>query len=145
MYARSGPSMKELKNDENKIELLKNGLITKGNTTRVFYQLLASSGWKVIYQFHVEDPLTHEKKKYYGSAQGPKRYFSGLSKGEPIEVIYNPLNPNINCEIKSFLNHPSFRYTFKRYNELKLLDKFRNKYEIEEFSFNEWYDLQRQR
>lgn len=145
MYARSGPSMKVLKKDENRIELLKNGLIVKGKIIRVFYQLLASGGWKVIYEFYVENPLNHEKKKYYGSTQGPKKYYSSLSKGESIEVIYSPLNPNINCEIKCFLNHPSFRYSFNRNNKLKLLDKFKNKYEIEEISFKEWYELQRQR
>lgn len=146
LFAISGPPMTKIRKDDNRIALLENGKIIKGEVIKKNYQLLASQGWKVIYKFYVEDPRTHKERIYYGAAQGPKKYYGSLSKGDSLTIIYNPVDPKVNCEIRYFLNHPSFRSTFERNNKLKLLlSKFGDKYEIEDYSFKEWYRLQWQK
>lgn len=141
--AGSGPGRAITKHDENRLVLLTEGQIVEGEVTKSFYQYLASEGWKIVYRFNAEEPKTGKEKTYSGSAQGPWQYYSRLFPGEPVTVIYHPLNPAINCEIKYFLNYPSFRNTFKAAGKLHLLDKFRNEYPIEDYSFKEWFRLQR--
>ncbi len=143
--ASSGPGQAMTKNDENRILLLEEGQIVQGAVTKSFYQYLASEGWKIVYTFNAEEPKTGKEKTYSGSAQGPWQYYSRLSTGEPVTIIYRPSDPAINCEIKYFLNYPSFRNTFKAAGKLHLLDKFRNEYPIEDYSFKEWFRLQREK
>lgn len=125
----------------NRIALLENGAITKGQVVKVFYQEWAPSGWRLDYNFFAEDPCTQEIRAYVGSAQGPKKYYAHLSEGDPQTIIYWPVKPEVNCEIRYFLNDPSYRWTFKKAGKLKLLDKFRNKYEIEDYSTKGWCEL----
>lgn len=131
--------------DTNRIALLENGEITQGQVVKVYYQRGAPNGWTLDYNFLVEDPCTQEISTYEGSAQGPKKYYAYLSKGDPQTIIYWPVKPEVNCEIRYFLNHPDYRWTFKKAGKLKLLDKFRNKYEIEDYSTKEWFKLQWQK
>ncbi len=127
--------------DSNRIALLENGAITQGKVVKVFYQEWAPSGWRLDYNFLAEDPCTQEIRAYVGSAQGPKKYYAHLSEGDQQTIIYWPVKPEVNCEIRYFLNDPSYRWTFKKAGKSKLLDKFRNKYEIEDYSTKEWCEL----
>jgi len=145
LEATSGPPQGLMKKDVNRIALLENGKIIKGEVTKIYYQHLASEGWKVIYKFITEEPDTNQEKTYWGSAQGPKKYYINLCTGDPITIIYNPLNPEVNCEIRYFLNNPSYRYSFKKAEKLDLLDKYKNEYELEDYSFKEWFNLTRQK
>ena len=131
--------------DTNRIALLENGVITKGHVVKVFYQEWAPDGWRLDYNFLVEDPCSQEIRTYVGSAQGPSKYYARLSKGDPQTVIYWPAKPEVNCEIRYFLNNPSYRWTFKKAGKLELLGKFKNKYSIEDYSFKDWHRLQDQK
>lgn len=142
LLARSSPSWAGLKSDMNRIALLENGIVTTGSIVKSYYQRLASAGWTVIYDFDAKDPKTGKNKTYSGSSQGPAKYYTKLSEGNKIDVIYEPSNPKINSEIKCFLNNPGYRQTFKKAGKLNLLDKFRDKYEFEDYSFVEWYNQQ---
>jgi hypothetical protein len=124
-----------------RLVLLEKGQITEAQVEKVIYRKLAPEGWEVVYKFSAKDPKTNTKRLYDGSSQGPKSYYH-FSKGDAVEVIYNPQNPKINCEIKRFLNHPSYRNTFEKAGKLQLLGRFKNKYELETYTFHEWYSLQ---
>lgn len=127
--------------DENLLALLENGTIVQGEVVRVYYRRAAPKGWSMDYKFVVEDPQAHKKETYVGRAQGPKKYFSGLSAGNPVTIIYWPVKPDVNCEIRYFLNNPSNKHVFKKAGKLELLNKFENQYEIEHYSFREWCKL----
>jgi hypothetical protein len=131
--------------DVNRLLLLENGKTVEATVYKTFYQHLAPSGWKVVYNFKAKSPTNDTEKLYWGSAQGPKEYYANLVAGNPVELIYCPSDPKINCEIRYFLNNPSFRATFKKAGKLQLLDKFKDKYKLEDYSFEEWYRLQRQK
>jgi hypothetical protein len=139
------PPRGTMNKDKNRLVLLEKGEITEGEVVKSFYQRLASEGWKVLYKINVENPVTGEEETYWGSAQGPRKYYGSLSAGEPITVIYNPVNPKVNCEIKYMLNYPSYRRTFKNAGKLALLDKYRDEYEVEDYTLKEWFRLQRQK
>ncbi len=127
---------------KNRIALLENGKIIQGQVVKAYYQLWAPDGWTLDYNFFVEDPCTQEIRAYVGSAQGPRKYYAYLSKGDPQTIIYWPAKPEVNCEIRYFLNNPTFRWTFKKAGKLELLGKFKNKYPMEDYSFKEWFKLQ---
>jgi hypothetical protein len=131
--------------NENRLVLLEKGEITQGEVVKSFYGKLAPDGWKVLYKFNAEKPLTGEEKTYWGSAKGPKKYYANLPAGEPVTIIYYPSNPKINCEIKYMLNHPSYRITFQDAGKLALLDKYREEYDLEDYTLVGWYRLQRQK
>ena len=59
--------------ETNKIALLENGAITQGQVVKVFYQRGAPKGWRLDYNFLVEDPCTQEIRTYVGSACGPQK------------------------------------------------------------------------
>jgi len=141
----SGPSATYMNKDENRIVLLENGEIIEGKIQKCYFQRLAPEGWKVIYEFIFEDPKTHREKTFSGSSQGPKKYYYNLTKEDTLDIIYNPKNPNINCEVRHFINHPSYRDTFKKAGKLSLLDKFSDHYKMEDYSFKEWYRQQQTR
>jgi hypothetical protein len=145
LMAMSGPSQSSLKKTRNRLALLENGVLAKAEVVKVVFQQLAPAGWEVVYKFNAKDPVTEEEKAYVGSTQGPKKYYARLSKGDEIVVIYQPGEPKLNCEINCFLNSPSFRHTFKKASKLNLLDRFRNTFVIEEYSFEEWYRQQQKR
>lgn len=138
----SGPSTELMKSDKNCLKLLQDGVITKAQVDSVCYQRLAPSGWKVVYKFSLTEPSTGKVQTYWGSSQGPKHYYSGLSKGNSIQVIYLPVNPDINSEIRCFVNDPSYRYTFEETGKLELLNKFKDYSEDRHYSFEEWNQLQ---
>lgn len=141
----SGPSTIYMNKDKNRIILLEDGVIIKAKIKRCYFQRLAPEGWKVTYEFIVEDSKTHEEKAFFGSSQGPKEYYCNLSRGDTLDIIYNPQNPKVNCEIKCFLNHPSHRSTFKKAGKLNLIDKFSEQYKLENYTFKQWYRLQQRR
>jgi len=145
LIAASGPSRKIMDKDVNRILLLENGKITKGEVTKKSYQFIASSGWKVVYKFAVKDPEGNEEKLYWGSAQGPRKYYGSLSGGDSVTIIYQPSNPKVNYEIRYFLNNPNYRTTFKKAGKLQLLKKFVGDYDVADYSSEQWYRLQRQR
>lgn len=130
-----------LKSDTARLLLLEKGVITQGTVNQAYYDEWAPSGWKVVYQFDAIDRETDQYKNYTGSSQGPERFYKG-STGSSIAVIYDPCNPELNCEIRCFLNQPSFRDTFKKAGKLHLLDKFRDQYEVESYTYKEWYRQQ---
>lgn len=128
---------------KNKLALLERGKITSTKVARVYYEYGAPEGWKVEYEFIVKDPALNNVKPFWGWSQGPKKYIAVLSEEESIDIIYDPCDPRINCEIKCFLNSPTFRSTFKKADKLSMLDIFRDKYELEEYTTKEWYRQQR--
>jgi hypothetical protein len=132
-----GPSTSKMNKDSNKILLLEQGKIINGQVHKLSYK---RSGWAVVYKFEANEPASSQKKIYWGASYGPKTYYTPA--GGVINVIYSPSNPRINYEIKSFLNNPSYRYAFKKAGKLELLDKYRDKYQLEEYSFDEWWKLQ---
>ena len=140
--ATSGPPRSMMGKDKNRIVLLENGKIISGEVVRRFYQHLAPAGWKVIYKFQIEDLSDDNEETYWGSIQGPFKYYTSLSKGDPITIIYYPVNPKINCEIRCFLNNPSYRKTFKKAGKFNLLEKFSKEYKIENYTYKEWYNQQ---
>ena len=145
LIAMSSPSQSSLKKARNRLALLESGVLAKAEVTRVVYQKLAPAGWEVIYKFETRDPISRKVRAYVGSTQGPKKYYANLSKEDTITVVYDPCIPGLNCEIKSFSNHPSFRHTFKKAGKLNLLDRFRDTFEIEDYTFEEWYRLQQRK
>jgi len=145
LIATSGPSRIFMNSDKTRIDLLECGEIIQANVQKVYFQHLAPEGWKVIYEFISEDPKTYESTTFVGSSQAPKEYYYNLSKGDTLDVIYNPQNPKVNCEIRRFLNHPSHRNTFKKAGKLNLLDKFLEQYKLENYTFKQWYRLQQRR
>jgi len=145
VMAMSGPASTILKKGANRLLLLERGALAPAKVKKVFHQFVAPAGWKVIYEFDVKEPVIGELKTYVGSSQGPMKYYAPLPNGAKITVIYDPCNPRLNCEIRCFLNKPSFRNTFRKAGKLNLLDKFRDNFEIEEYSFERWYELQQQK
>lgn len=145
LIALSGPTQSSLKKSRNQLLLLEKGVLNKAVVSKVVYQRIAPAGWEVIYKFEARDPITREVRAYIGSSQGPKRYYVGLSKGDNITVIYDPCMPKLNCEIRCFLNDPVYRHTFKKTGKLNLLDRYRDTFEIEEYTFEEWYRQQQQK
>lgn len=137
--ARAGPSMAALKSDKNRIALLENGIVIKGTVAKSYYQQLAPKGWKVIYTFTAQDGTSSEQRTFDGSSQGPSKYYAQLLEHDEIEIIYEPSNPKLSSEIRCFLNDPGYRRTFKKAGKLKLLERFRDKYEIEDYSFEQWH------
>jgi hypothetical protein len=126
--------------------LLEDGKITLGEVFKSGYQRFGlRKSYRLIYKFKAKEPSTSEEKTYWGSAEGPTKYYAGLAAGDTVEVIYGSLNPKINCEIREFLNNPNYRQTFNKTGKLHLLDKFKDKYEMEDYSFEEWYKLQWQK
>jgi hypothetical protein len=134
-----------MKKVENRLVLLEQGKVAEGRIVESWYDNWAPPAWMVLYNFKILNPLDGEEKTYWGSARGPKKYYANLSKGDTISIIYNPSNPKINCEMYYFLNHPSYRKTFKKAGKLKLLDRFRDEYKFEDYSEMSWYDSARQK
>jgi len=134
-----------MRKDENRLVLLERGKTTEGKVVKSWYDNYAPEGWEVLYNFKIFDSTDNKAESYWGSANGPKKYYANLSKGDIVTVIYNPSNPKINCEIYYFLNHPSYRKTFRDAEKLKLLDRFRDEYKFEDYSYMKWYDLARQK
>ena len=134
-----------MKKAENRLVLLEEGKITQGKVVKRWYDNWAPAAWMVLYDFKILNSTDEEAKTYWGSARGPKKYYANLSEGESVTIIYNPSNPKINCEIYYFLNHPSYRNTFKDAGKLKFLDRFRDEYDFEDYSYMNWYDLARQK
>ena len=132
-----------MRKEENRIVLLEQGVTTKGQVYKSWYAKLAPEGWTILYKFDIKDNPNGKTVTYWGDVDGPMDYYAPLSKGDSVTVIYLPENPKINCEIFHFLNHPCFRRTFKDAGKLQLLDKFRDEYEIKDYSLIQWYDLQR--
>jgi hypothetical protein len=142
IISKSIPMHANLKRDKSRLLLLEKGIITQGMVNKVFYQIGSPAGWKVVYKFNTNNPKTGQPENYIGSSQGPEKFYKGLDKGSPISVIYDPCYPELNCEVRCFLNKPSFRHTFKKADKLYLLDRFKGKYEIESYTFREWYSQQ---
>jgi hypothetical protein len=136
----SGPSTGILYKRTNRLLLLEQGQITEGQINKLSYRL---SGWAAVYLFEANDPASNQKKIYWGTSRGPKAYYN--EPGKPISIIYLLSNPRVNYEIKSFLNDPSFRNTFKKADKLELLNKYRDKYPIENYSSEEWRKLHEQK
>jgi hypothetical protein len=134
-----------LDTDAERISLLQKGVVTEATVLRVYYGEWAPKGWKVEYSFKPETTEAESNSVIRWVSRGPKKYFDALSADDLITVIYSPDNPEINSEIRCLLNHPITRSTLKRARKKELLDKFREKYVLEEYSFNEWYDLQQTR
>lgn len=123
---------------ENVLALLENGAITRGQVVDAYYQRARPAGWRLDYSFVAEDPCTQEIRAYVGSAQGPKAFYHALSPGDEVTVIYYPLQPEVNCEIRYFLNDPFYRQIFKKSGKLHLLDKFRDEFRIFDYSVKDW-------
>ncbi len=145
LYSCTFPDTSIMRKDENVIMLLEKGKIIEGEVIKSWYSEDAPLGWKLMYQFKAKKPETQEEKTYYSMVWGPKPYYADLPKGDTIDVIYYSKNPKINCEIRYFLNYPGYRHTFKEAGKLYLLDKFRDEYEVKNYGYILWYDLQSQK
>lgn len=139
IISKSVPSV--LKKDRDILLLFETGIITQGKVEKVFYQIGAPAGWKVIYEFEANKE-DGPYGVYVGSSQGPKKFFNSLSEGSDISVIYARGKPELNCEIMTFLNHPGFRQRLKKKDKLSVLDRFRNEYKIENYTYRGWYSQQ---
>ena len=128
----------EMGKAKNKLALLELGQVTEGRVTKAYYCLDAPEGWAVHYTFTVQDVDAVQEKEFSGNCEGPKKYFSELSPGDAVPVIYLPNDPRINCEVNRFLNYPPNRIAFKKAGKLGLLDRFRDEYELKGYSFEEW-------
>ncbi len=141
----NSPPRDMMNKDENRLVLLEQGKITEGMVVKSWFDNWAPPAWMVLYNFKTSNPADDEEETYWGSARGPKKYYANLSEGDTVSIIYNPSKPKINCEIYYFLNHPSYRKTFRDAGKLKLLDRFRDEYKFEDYSYMKWYDLARQK
>ena len=124
---------------KNIVALLERGEIIQGNVTRAYYEHWAPSGWRVEYDFYITDTSSVNSQTYWGWTKGPKKYYANLSAGDEIEVIYDPCDPRINSEVRSFINHPGKRQVFKRNGRMHLLDKFKGKYKLEDYNLRRWH------
>jgi hypothetical protein len=139
---RKGAAMhSSLKSARGVILLYERGVITRAKVKQASYQIWAPAGWEVTYAFDTNDPQTGQRTKYTGSSQGPEKYCRSAT-GSSVSVIYDPCYPSVNCEIRCFLNDPSFRHYLKKKDKLYLLDRFREEYELESYTFKEWYSQQ---
>ena len=144
-FALSGFPGGGMASDKNRLALLERGRVTKAQVVAARYETFAPSGWEVRYSFVATDPATGNERTYLGSNQGPKKYYAHLSKGEGVVVVYDPNGPKVNCEIRCLVNHPSFRNTFKEAGKSRLVDRYRDQCEFEDYTFAEWYREQQQK
>lgn len=135
----------EMSKDKNILAFLETGQVLEGKVTKAYYRRGAPEGWAVYYKFTVRDVETTHAKEFSGNSEGPKKYYSGLVAGDLVQVIYLPENPEINCEVKRLLNYPVSQATFEKAGKLGLLDKFRDEYEIENYSLEKWYREQQEK
>jgi len=140
------PWMGRMKKAENQILLLERGEVVGGRVVKGWYDNWAPPAWMVLYSFEVSNPANGEVKTYYGSSRGPKQYYSRLSAGDSVSIIYNPSNPKLNCEMYEFLNYPGYRRAFRKAGKIGLLlDRFQDKYKFETYSYMTWLDSARQK
>jgi len=140
------PWMGMMKKDENRLVLLEHGKIAEGRILERWFDEWAPASWMVLYDFKITNPVDGEEKTYWGTARGPKKYYANLSKGDIVAIIYKPSKPKINCEMYCFINHPSYRRTFRKVEKIGLLlDRFQDKYKFETYSYMTWLDSARQR
>jgi hypothetical protein len=111
--AKDNPTGSIMNKNKNIITLLENGEIVQATVIKSWYGEWAPAGWRIFYQFAAQNTETGDKNTYWGRTYGPKKYYADLSPGDSIFVIYYPTKPQINSEIKTFLNHPSHRHVFK--------------------------------
>ncbi len=132
-----------MKKTENQLVLLEKGQVATGTVAKdSWYDKWAPPAWMILYNFEIEPNSANEEAKvYWGSAYGPKDYYSNFSKGDPVKIIYNPANPKINCELYDFVNYPHYRKTFREAGKLGLLDKFKDEIKVEDYSYMKWYRL----
>jgi len=140
--AKNCPQGSIMNYKKNQIKLLEHNNVVEGIVLESQYTESAPIGWGVLYQFVAINPETKKQKTYWGGTGGPKDYYSELSPGDKITIIYYPPNPNISSEIRAFLNHPSHRYVFKEAGVLHLVDKYKDKYQVKDYGLTEWYDAQ---
>jgi hypothetical protein len=131
----------EMGKEENKIALLERGRIVEGKVTKAYDQ----PEWGVHYKFVPQDADAAKGKEFSGYCEGPKKYYSGLSPGDSVVVIYLPDKPRINGEIRWFLNCPYNRKAFKEAGKLGLLNKFGDRYDLDDYSDEEWFKQQREK
>jgi len=134
-----------MEKEVNRLILLEEGKITEGKIVKRWYDDWAPSAWMVLYDFEISDPANDKAKTYWGSARGPKNYYANLSEGDSVSIIYYQSKPKINCEMYYFLNHPSYRKTFRETGKLELLNRFRDEYKFEDYSYMTWYDSAREK
>jgi hypothetical protein len=139
--AFSGSSGNIMNEDRNRIMLLGDGIIIKGEVTKKFYQTLAPEGWKIVYKFSAKDLKDDKERIFSGSVQGPKKYYGNLMPGDFVTISYYGNNPKINCEIRKLINDPNYRMTFYKAGKFELLKKF-EQYGLESYDFKSWYHLQ---
>jgi hypothetical protein len=140
------PWMGRMKKAENQLILLESGEIAEGKIIRRWYDDWAPSAWMVLYSFEAPNPANGEVKTYYGSARGPKQYYSSLSAGDNVSILYNPSNPKLNCEMYRFLNYPGYRRTFRQAEKTDLLlMRFKDHYKFETYSYMTWHNAARQK
>lgn len=145
LLAPGGPVSIALAKDENRIALLEDGKITTGEVKKVRYERLAPKGWSLYYEFAARGSRSGEERIYKGGAQGPKKYYGVLTAGDPVDVLYHPNDPENNGEIRYVLNNPKFRSTLREAGKLGLLDRFRDDYDVRDYSYAEWYGQQHEK
>lgn len=124
--------------DKNIVALLEHGKVLKANVTQAYYEHWAPAGWRVEYDFYTVDPSKGNEQTYWGWTKGPKRYYANLSVGDEIDIIYDPCDPRVNAEVRTFLNDPVKRQVFKRNGKTHLLDRFKDSYKLEDYNLKRW-------
>ena len=128
--------------DSTRLLLLEEGKISNAKVTKFYFQKGAPKGWAISYEFTAKDPKTSDEKTWSGRSQGPRKYFVDADE---VTVIYDPCEPRLNLEIRCFLNKPTFRDSFKKAGKLNLLDRFSDKYELEDYTSEQWYKQQQEK
>lgn len=126
------PNPNLMKKEENMIILLEEGKIAEGEVIKLFYDKKANIN-AFFYKFITDDPETGQLKVFW-STSNPYNYLeSQLQVGDNIEIIYHPSKPEISMEIKDFLSNKWHLRVFSENNKLDLLQRFRDKYPIEDY------------
>ncbi len=139
----NSPPRGMMRKAENRLILLEEGQIVKGEVVECWFDNLAPPAWMILYSFEAPNPKDGQAKTYWGSARGPKQYYAKFSEGDPVSVIYNPAKPKMNCEMYYFLNEPQYRRTFRKAGKLELLANFEDEYELVDYSEMSWLDSAR--
>lgn len=140
------PWMGKMEKAKNQLILLERGEIAEGKVIRRWYDDWAPSAWMILYSFEAPNPTDGKVKTYYGSARGPKQYYSPLSACDSVSIIYNPSNPKLNCEMYRFLNYPGYRWTFRQAEKTDLLlVRFKDHYKFDTYSDMTWHNAARQK
>jgi hypothetical protein len=139
------PDRSMMRKSKNLVALLEQGRISEGRVLEQFYDKWQPQGWRILYSFESPNPEDGRLEIHYGSAKGRKYYYTDLSKGDTVTIIYDPNKPKVNAEVFEIIDDRHYRSALKRIGNEELLDSFIDKYGLRDCSFQTWYKYRRQR